>query len=182
MLLMGCSNSNNTNNIQGSINFMIPKAIPVNREEGYHTHNIGSYGKNSKFMGFVVANLEKYSENDWQKYKKWYAVLYVFNEDGALKDYKIKYFGTTAEGERHVVEKANAQLSDWLADLPSKKFGNISIQPFKIDFENVKFGLYSAEEIGYYDPKKDPQELKYHIHLLPNDLVFYPPWTGDYDT
>jgi hypothetical protein len=159
-----------------------PKCIPIRREEDYHTHNIGTYGNRQQFMGFVVANLEQYSADDWQRYKKWYAVLYTFNKKGRLISHKVECFGCTADGERDVVNRAEKELNVWLDELSDKIFENIKVQRFSINYDNVKFGLYTAEEVGNYNPKVDDEELGSYIHLLPNDLVFYPPWTGIYDT
>lgn len=71
-------------------------------------------------MGFVVANLEKYSEDDWQRYKKWYAVLYVFNKKGRLTSHQIECFGSTADGERGVLINAEKRLDEWLGKLLKK--------------------------------------------------------------
>lgn len=67
-------------------------------------------------------------------------------------------------------------------EAPEKVFENIKVQRFSIDYDNAKFGLYTAEEIGSYDPEVDDEALGSYIHLLPNDIVFYPPWSGIYDT
>lgn len=101
----------------------VPNKILILREEKYHTHNIGRYGNKNQFMGFVVATLPLPMPENWQEHKKWYAVLYLFDEDGNHIDTEYEFFGTTADGEEDVSTMANERLDKWLNELPNKPHG-----------------------------------------------------------
>lgn len=152
----------------------IPNKIPITRYEDYYTHHIGRYGDGNQFMGFVVATLSPLPNfESWKQYKRWYAVLYLFDEEGKYIDAKYEFFGSTADGEGEVVTRARDKLNEWLNDLPSKEFDNVQIELFNIKIDGHIFGLINASE---------PDEDYEAIHLVPNDLAFCAPWNGEYDT
>ena len=152
----------------------VPNKIPITRYEDYFTHNIGHYGDGNQFMGFVVATMPPMliSEN-WKQYKRWYAVLYLFDKDGKYIDTKYEFFGTTADGESKVIARARDKLNEWLNNLPSKEYKNVQIELFNIEIDGYVFGLIDATE---------PDEDYESIHLVPNNLAFFAPWNGEFDT
>ena len=155
----------------------IPDLIPITREEGYHTHLIGHYAGGRSFMGFVVATIPSPLPKDWEQHKRWYAVLHTFDEHGQHAASDCWFAGTTADGEAEVTARAEVRLQDMLDQLPDKRFEDIEVGLFCIEFDEHEFGLidttYEDEETG---------EVFVQAQLVPNDLVFFPPWDGTYDT
>lgn len=161
---------------------MFPKQIPIKRKEKFYTHHVGAYAGGGQFMGFVVADIAESAGGSWQEQKRWYSVLYKFDDAGALVEHLAEFHGTSAEGEDEVVARALERLEQWLAELEGLRYCSVNIQLFRVEIDGRRFGLLTAEEVGYFDPDEDDDELRWRVHLWPNDLVFYPPWTGEYDT
>lgn len=156
---------------------VIPDLIPIAREENYVTHNIGHYAAGRSFMGFVVATLPSPMPDDWQRHKRWYAVLHTFDEAGEHAGSDWWFAGTTEDGEPDVTARAQARLQEMLDQLPNKRFEDIEIALFETECDGQPFGLMDAtfedEETG---------EVFVRAELVPNDIVFFPPWDGTYDT
>jgi len=151
----------------------IPQRIPIRHEPGYHTDQIGRYA-DGQFFACVTAAFPtgfKFGD-DWPTHKRWYAVLHRFDRDGHHRGSEIRYTGTSAEGEREVNDRAEQVLAGWLADLPEPTFGDISIRLFSVEVDDVVFGLVDESD----DTRGE------HVELYPNQLGFYPPWDGEYDT
>ena len=151
----------------------VPKTIKVAREEGYHTDRIGKSLDGNQFMGFVTATLPTPLPKKWQSHKRWYAVLHTFDKNGKHLNTEAWFAGTTASGEREAVEKAQAKLDQMIAALGKVKYGNVKVGLFRVQIDGHTFGLVDASE---------PDEGYESIHLLPNDLAFFEPWDGTYDT
>jgi len=151
----------------------VPKSIKIAREEGYHTDRIGKYGDGSQFMGFVTATLPTPRPEDWETHTRWYAVLHTFDKKGKHLNTDTWFAGTTASGQRQAVEKAQAMLDQMIAALGKVKYGNVKVGLFQVQVDGHTFGLVDASE---------PEEDYESIHLLPNDLAFFEPWDGTYDT
>ncbi len=151
----------------------VPQTIKILREEGYHTDQIGKYGDGKQFMGFVTATLPMPLPDNWQFHKRWYAVLHTFDKKGKHLNTEAWFAGTTASGEREVVQKAQTRLSEMIAALGEVRYGNIKVGLFQVQIDGHTFGLVDASE---------PDEDYESIHLLPNDLAFFDPWDGTYDT
>jgi len=150
-----------------------PQSIKIRREEGYHTDCIGKYGDGSQFMGFVTATLPIPLPKNWQAKKRWYAVLHTFDKKGKHLNTEAWFAGTTASGERDAIEKARTRLDEMVSALGEVKYGNIKVGLFQVQIDGHTFGLVDASE---------PEEGYQSIHLLPNDLAFFAPWDGTYDT
>ncbi len=152
---------------------VVPRKIKVRREEGYHTDTIGRCAGNRQFMAFVVASLPSPVPEDWKPHKRWYAVLHLFDIKGQHRRTEAWFAGTTADGERESVEKAEAKLDEMLKAIQPVKFCDVTVKLFSVEVDGTTFGLVDASE-----EDEDYQS----IHLLPNDLAFFPPWDGTYDT
>jgi formate hydrogenlyase regulatory protein HycA len=127
-------------------------------------------------MWFVVASLpmdEHRTPDGWQKHKRWHAVLHTFDATGKHLHSEVWTAGTTADGERQVIERAKGRLSEMLNELGPIKFCDVKISLFRVEVEGRAFGLVDASE---------PAEGYESIHLVPNDLAFFKPWDGNYDT
>src|SRR5690606_25313454 len=66
---------------------------------------------------------------------------------------------------------AEERLKHWLDDLPGLRFGDIAIRPFQHRFDGVLFGLVIETFEGVE-----------HAEFYPNNIGFYEPWDGSYDT
>ena len=124
-------------------------------------------------MGFVTATLPEPLPRDWEKHKRWYAVLHTFDRKGKHLNTEAWFAGTTAGGERKAVEKAQAKLDQMIVALGKVKYGDVKVGLFQVQIDGHTFGLVDASE---------PEEDYVSIHLLPNDLAFFEPWDGTYDT
>jgi formate hydrogenlyase regulatory protein HycA len=151
----------------------VPNSIKIARQEGYHTDRIGRCGEGNRFMGFVTATLPKPLPKDWQAHKRWYAVLHTFDKKGKHLNTEAWFAGTSASGEREAVAKAQAKLDQLIAALDKVKYGSVEVSLFQVQIDGHTFGLVDASE---------PEEGYVSIHLLPNDLAFFEPWDGTYDT
>lgn len=151
----------------------VPKVIKVQREEGYHTDQIGKYGHGNQFMAFVTATLPTPIPKDWTKQKRWYAVVHTFDKKGKHLKTDSWFAGTTADGEATVTAKAQARLQEMVAALGKVKYGDVKVGLFQVKIDGHVFGLVDGSE-----PDEDIEK----IDLLPNDLAFFAPWDGTYDT
>ncbi|RIV40293.1 hypothetical protein [Micromonospora radicis] len=151
----------------------IPDRVPIVREPGYRTDTIGSYD-GGQFFGSVTATLEDGTGNlpDWPRHKRWYAVLHRFDADGGHTGSQV-WFAGTSEHEKMAIKSAEDRLSNWLAALPGRTFGDIAIKLFHTHVDGHVFGLVDLSE--RYDGRD-------HAELLPDTLGFDPPWDGCYDT
>jgi hypothetical protein len=150
----------------------VPQTIKIRREKGYHTDCIGKYGDGNQFMGFVVAAPFR----DRKKRKTvldWYAVVHKFDPKGRHLRTEAWRAGTAPGVEREVVEKAEKRLAEMVAALGKVRYGNIKVSLFRVEIDGHTFGLVDASE---------PDEDYESIHLLPNELAFFEPWDGTYDT
>ncbi len=158
----------------------IPNRIPVKRYDIDHsgTKYIGKYGKGNQFWAQVVAAFRKVTldgtaaPDDWQSRKCWYAILHKFDSRGNHLGTDYKFSGTTADAEDAVLDEAKLHMDKFIEALGPVKYGNISIRLFKVEIDGNVFGMVdsSTEEWGDI------------ATMEPGDLVFYPPWNGEYDT
>jgi len=151
----------------------VPQTIKIAREEGYHTDRIGTYGDGKQFMGFVTATVPTPRSQNRQTQKRWYAVLHTFDKKGKHLHTEAWRAGTTVGDQRKAIAKAQAKLDQMIAALGKVKYGNLKVGLFQVQIDGQTFGLVDASE---------PEEGYESIHLLPNDLAFFEPWDGTYDT
>jgi formate hydrogenlyase regulatory protein HycA len=71
------------------------------------------------------------------------------------------------------VERAEARLTEMIVALGKVRYANVEVGLFQVQIDGHTFGLVDASE---------PNEGYESIHLLPNDLAFFAPWDGTYDT
>ncbi len=159
----------------------LPKRIPVNHYPDYgYSRFMGTYGKakllfgkRNQFWARVAAEFSnENTDASWEERKCWYAILHTFDSKGIHLETKAQMVGTTADGESDVLDKAEKVMDSFVSELGPVKYENISIRLFHVMVDGHKFGMIdtSSEEWG------DQTSME------PGDLVFYPPWTGDYDT
>ena len=154
----------------------VPARIKIAREEGYHTDTIGRCDDGRQFMAFVVASMPVGTgrlPDDWRKHKRWHAILHTFDRFGNHLKSDIWTAGCSADGEQEMIRRAESRLSQMLAALGPIRYCDVSISHFRIEVDGRVFGLVDASV---------PEEGHESIRLLPNDLAFFPPWDGTYDT
>ncbi len=151
----------------------VPTKIKINREEEYYTHYIGKYSGENQFMALIGATLPEPLPKDWTNHKKWYAILHTFNSDGKHIESKAVFAGRTCDGEDDVVDKARVKRNKMVSSLENVSFEDIKISLFSTEIDGFIFGLVDGSE------RKEGIEK---IVLLPNDLEFFSPWDGEYDT
>ncbi|GAA3472688.1 hypothetical protein [Nonomuraea roseola] len=108
--------------------------------------------------------------DDWPAHKRWYAVLHTFDIAGHHLDSRIERTGTD-DNYQAAVDAAQERLKQWLNALPGLRYGDIAIQPFRHEVDDVLFGLVIETFEGTE-----------HAELYPDNLGFYEPWDGSYDT
>lgn len=152
----------------------LPELVPITCEDP-HTADIGTYG-DGQFMGFVVASMPEPPPDDWREHKRWYAVLHTFDAEGAHRDTVAWFAGTSADGEREVIARAEKRLNALLGGLEGLSRGDVAVALFEADVQGELFGLVDA---SFED---DFGELIRAVELVPNDLRFGEPWDGQCDT
>ncbi len=151
----------------------IPETITIERVEDYWTHDIGRHDSGNQFMAFIVAILPIPYGSNWAEHKRWYAVLHTFDEQGNHVQTQANFMGVTADGENAVVDKARAKRDEVLGGLRDIQYCDVAIKLFSVTIDGAVFGLVDVTE------PEDEHEL---VELMPNQLVFYPPWDGTFDT
>jgi hypothetical protein len=157
-------------------NMAVPGHIPIFYEPDSPTGRIGIHGsgdKQGQFFGCVVAALPVPAPKQWEEHKRWYAVLHRFDLDGRHLGTDHEFCGTTASGESAAIARAEAKLGELMSRLENPQLRDIEIDLFSVTIDGHVFGLIDAS---------DPEEEYEAIHLVPNDLAFFEPWEGDYDT
>ena len=144
-----------------------PEKIPVERMEDYHTHHIGKYENGNQFFGYgTFVFTEMPIPENWKKYRREYAVLYLFDKEGNFKEVKHEFAGTSDS----LKFDTEGKIEEFVSKLGEIEYCNIEIKPFEIDIDGFKFGLIPNEE----------SEM---IELQPsNTIAFGEPWDGEYDT
>lgn len=146
-----------------------PKKIPVERIEDDHTHYIGKYENGNQFWGyetFLFTEIPVPEGEDWAKYRREYAVLYLFDEEGNFKEAKYYFAGKSNSLKADTTEK----LEEMVSQLGEAEYCSIEIKPFEIEIDGFKFGLI-------------PNDALEVIELQPSSTIaFTEPWDGEYYT
>ncbi|HZY83142.1 MAG TPA: hypothetical protein VFE50_26665 [Cyclobacteriaceae bacterium] len=146
----------------------IPKKIPIQRMEDYHTHYIGKIADGRQFFGYESFVFPSgVPANEWQSQRKEYVVLYIFDSDGNHLETLHWFAGTTAEQSQGAttqwLEKKISELGDF-------EYTDINVKPFQTIIDGVVFGLVPNEEYEV-------------VELEPGSAIaFHEPWDGEYDT
>lgn len=147
---------------------MIPEKIPIQRIEDYHTHFVGKTEDGRQFFGyetFVFPN--GIPTSDWEKYRKEYVVLYIFDQEGNHLKTDHWYAGTTSETDETVIRE---RLEQMIRELGQTTFSDIEVKPFQTIIDGIVFGLV-------------PNEEEETVDLEPSSTIsFHEPWDGEYDT
>jgi hypothetical protein len=145
----------------------IPERVPIAYVPDFlHTDKVGKY-EDGQFLGFVYADPVS---TIWKR-RTWKAVLHHFDHDGRYVRTDIWTPGKRGLTDRPGTDLARQRLEEWLNELPGRTYGDIAIQLFEVEIDGQEFGLIDESDEGGE-----------HVELRPNDLGFYPPWDGYYDT
>ncbi|MFK7772968.1 MAG: hypothetical protein AB8F94_12555 [Saprospiraceae bacterium] len=146
-----------------------PEKIRVERIEDYHTHYIGKYNGENQFLGdqtFVFKNNRIPEDDNWEKYRREYIVIYLFDKVGNFLGIEYQFAGTTDS----IQFDMGSKLEEMVGELGEIEFCNIEVKPFQIEIDGSLFGLI---------PNKESEM----IELQPsNTIAFGEPWDGDYNT
>ncbi|MVM38892.1 hypothetical protein GO730_17345 [Spirosoma sp. HMF3257] len=145
----------------------IPKKIPIMREKNYHTHFLGKYDNGTQFFGYETFFFPGTYPNgkDWEKFRREYVVLYLFDEDGRFIDFEYWYAGTTSERQ-----DTTAKLEQMVSSRGPYEFSDIEVELFQTEIDGEVFGLVADEEGET-------------VELMPSSTIaFSEPWNGEYYT
>jgi hypothetical protein len=81
--------------------------------------------------------------SDWEKHKKEYVVLYIFDAHGNHLMTNHWYAGTTSETNESVMRE---RLEQMINELGKAGFCDIEIRPFQTVTDGVTFGLVPNNE------------------------------------
>ena len=129
-------------------------------------------------MAFVTGafprNQYPHPDHEWQTTKRWYSVIHCFDRDGNHLRTDAWNAGSEADDRQRVMEAAVSRLDEMVTGLRSPKKCRIRVRPFShLDGEYV-FGLFL--ETSPTDPENE------WAMLQPNDVMFHPPWSGEYSS
>ena len=149
-------------------NSWVPKVLPIIREEDYHTHFVGRTKGGTQFFGyqtFVFPN--GIPQTDWEKSRREYVVLYLFDNEGSHLKTDHWYAGTSDETNDELTHK---KLQEMVNGLGEVEYQDIAVKPFKTEIDGIEFGLIPNNEIE-------------SIELQPSSTIaFLEPWDGEYYT
>jgi hypothetical protein len=152
---------------------------------------VGRYGGGNQFMAFVTGAFPadwwsgnrppEYLRNRWAEHKRWWAVLHRFDPDGGHLGTEAWSGGTTADGQREAIERADRKLTELLEPLGPREPCDIRVRPFGVEIDGYFFGL--VYQVNHYDDPANPEGTYECVMLEPNDIMFHPPWdSGEYST
>jgi formate hydrogenlyase regulatory protein HycA len=154
-----------------------PDRIPIKREAGYHTDQIGRHAQ-GQFLGNVIGEyLGGWRAGMDREDLRWYAYLHHFDDDGTYLWSDIEFVGLNVEGQNEVVGRAEALLTEWLSQLDDLVYGDIAVRLFQTRYDGIIFGLIDESDA---DPERGHGED--WVELYPDRLAFHAPWDGEYDT
>ncbi|MFB8033098.1 hypothetical protein ACFC5Z_09075 [Streptomyces sp. NPDC056004] len=167
----------------------VPAIIPIAHEPDYRTDTIGRYADGQFLASVTYAFPDGYKvDDDWEEHKRLYVVLHRFDHEGRHVDSDIWYAGTQAEqrqlptGDDSVMARAEARMAALLDGLPEREYGDIAIRPFRLTVDGVLFGLVIERHDDGEDGEGEGEGEDDWAELHPDQLGFYAPWDGQYDT
>jgi len=150
----------------------LPERLPIERIEDYHTHYLGRMADGRLFWAYHTFVFDKpYSSlepgENWQQFRKEYALIHTFSNQGDYLATTAWYAGLTANADQRQME---AKIEGWMAALGEVVFEDIAVTLFQTQIDGITFGLVVDEE----------HEL---ISLEPSSTIsFGEPWNGEYFT
>lgn len=149
----------------------IPSKIKIKRIPDYYTKTIGKYDQ-GQFMALITATLPIPIPKNWEKQKRWYAVLHTFTAEGRHLKTEAIFVGTESDGENVFMPSARKIRDEMVSGLKNYKFCDVEVELFSVQIDGFNFGLVDAS---------NPEDNYESVHLLPNDFAFFKPWDGSFD-
>jgi hypothetical protein len=146
----------------------LPEVIPIAYGPDSWTDTIGVYD-HGQFLAMVTGAYRAEDEHR-PELMRWYAVRHLFGHAGVHESSEIRLLGTGQFNEARLDPEPLRTLLD---ALPGRRYGDIAIEPFRVDFDGVVFGL--MDESGDHGTSD-------WAELYPARLGFHAPWNGAYDT
>jgi hypothetical protein len=161
-----------------------PQTIRIPQDERRFEY-VGRLPEGRQFMAFVTGAFPDgvkldWDTEEWQKVKRWMAVLHLFDADGNRLSTEVRLGGFDIEGRDVAGDKAWTQLDKMLAGLgPGKpELGEIWVKQFRVSIDGVTHSLLYEQD----QPEEDGPVFEY-VMLEPRDIMFHPPWdSGEYST
>jgi hypothetical protein len=146
----------------------IPEILPIMREEDYHTHFVGRTTDGNQFFGYQTFVFpDGMPAMDWQKSRKEYVVLYLFDKKGNYLQTNHWYAGTSDQTSDELTQR---KLLEMVEELGEVEYQDIAVKPFKTKIDGIEFGLI-------------PDDETQSIELQPSSTIaFFEPWDGEYET
>jgi len=144
----------------------MPNVISIAHEPDYRTDTIGTYDGGQFFASCTGAY--RHGDEHRNELMRYYAVLHLFDKNGNHRSSEIRFLGVGNAGQ-----DGEEQLRTLIDPLPGRRYDDITIKPFRVDFDGVAFGLIDESgDHGGHD----------WAELYPDRLGFHEPWNGEYDT
>jgi len=145
----------------------VPDRIPITHDD-HHASRIGRLSDGRQFFvttPFVPAiGVEPGRE---------FLAVYLFDAEGALLEARIDDLGVRSQLD---AVSARALLEERVTALGPLSYGDIVVEPFAVERFGTTFGLIPR-------PLEDDDESECSLELQPgNNMAFFEPWEGDYDT
>jgi hypothetical protein len=154
---------------------------------------IGRTARGQQFMGFVTGAMPSdwwsgkhhplYIEANWARFKRWYAVMHLFDLEGnhLTTDARSGGNSISTEVQGESCRRADEYLEQMFRTLGAVQFCGINIKTFGVEIDGYFFGL--VYEVKSYDDPGNPDSTYESLMLQPNDIMFHPPWdSGEYST
>jgi hypothetical protein len=148
---------------------------------------VGRLPDGTQFMAFVTGafptGMKHYLGDDWQRRKKWLAVIQGFDADGNHMGSEAKLGPFDIEGQQVAGDKAFAHLDQMFAGLcggGAPEFRDIWVRLFSVEIDGVTHGLFYEQSEEEPEPGEERCEW---VMLEPRDIMFHPPWdSSEYST
>lgn len=137
--------------------------------EDYHTHYLGRAAGGKLFWGYeTFAFTKPYAEiqgDNWQKFRKEFAVLHTFDQDG--NHLQTKHWSSEDSFNPALT---SSKLEELVSELEDVEYKDIYVKLFQTTIDGIVFGLV-------------PDVENETIELQPSSTIaFSEPWDGEYYT
>ncbi len=159
-----------------------PNTILIHPDEGWFQYIGKALASSDQFIAYVTGampdNVRYHPGVDWQRLKRWIAVLHRFDSDGNHINTSTRLGGYAIEGNAIAGERALEQLWPLMGEVAGNgklKLGDVRVKPFEVVIDGITHGLV------YFQSEEDPESE--WVMLEPCDIMFHPPWdSGKYST
>lgn len=172
LALSGCDgqktpNSSSAGKYPGALSSQGPDRIRINHDD-YHGEWVGKTSDGSQF--FATDALFTSQNVRTQRTVRDYVAVFLWNQDGSFREMRLDSFDRRSSESFELRAKT---FQDRIDELGAITLCDIRVAPFEEVRDGVSFGLIYAPDEGNGE----------WVELQPgNEMAFYPPWDGRYDT